>query len=149
MGGDEVTEELLRCRADPRQTHRGGPEPLLLAAQGGHLKVAVMLLHRRADPIAADERSASFPLLLAAQNGHLFIVDALLRQEADATQYNLKTGTSPLLQACLAGHAGVVEALLQARALPNQFHLKKPMLTPLVLARRSKHSDVEATLLKH
>lgn len=57
--------------------------PLHLAAKGGHLAVAGLILSRITDKFHSGDRKGRTPLHMAAANGHEDIVRLLLGQGAD------------------------------------------------------------------
>jgi ankyrin repeat protein len=97
---------------DSAKAEASGDTPLHLAAGGGHLEVARLLLGRRADVNARDENDQT-PLHLACANHHAAVVKLLLDQ-GGAPNTKDSEGDTPL-------HAGskdtrCIEHLLAARA---------------------------------
>ncbi len=96
--------------------------PLHLAAAGGHLEAARLLLDNRA-PVSACSRTRTTPLHEAVERSHVDVVALLLERGADPTVKNTgygtplqaaQRGTPPSGPGDLAARAAIVRLLKQA-----------------------------------
>ena len=145
---------------DARPIEVGGSTALLLAAQGGGVESARLLLAAgaNANDVAADGKSA---LVMAAFSGHTEVATLLLAGGADADAAG--AGYSALHAAALRGDVVLVNALLEKGANPNatqakgspvrrfgsQWALSSPFNggTPLIVAAIYLEVDVMRALL--
>ncbi|CAK9057654.1 unnamed protein product [Durusdinium trenchii] len=110
-----------------------GEEPLQAMATRGRAQLVRLLLARRADPNATDDRSWT-PLTSAAARGHRSAVLALLAASSTA-----KRSAGPLGAAARAGHSEVVKLLLE-----HHFDPEEPFegFLPLQWAEAAQHTNV-------
>jgi ankyrin repeat protein len=145
---------------DARPIEMGGSTALLLAAQGGSVESARLLLAAgaNANDVAADGKSA---LVMAAFAGHTEVATLLLAAGADPNAAG--AGYSALHAAALRGDVALVKALLAKGANPNatqakgspvrrfgsQWALSSPFNggTPLIVAAIYLEVDVMRALL--
>eukprot|EP00913_Durusdinium_trenchii_P001489 g1377.t1 len=108
-------------------------EPLQAMATRGRAQLVRLLLARRADPNATDDRSWT-PLTSAAARGHRSAVLALLAASSTA-----KRSAGPLGAAARAGHSEVVKLLLE-----HHFDPEEPFegFLPLQWAEAAQHTNV-------
>jgi ankyrin repeat protein len=136
-----IVEWLLEDGADPQQRpQQRGPfeddcTALSLAAEGGYLETANVLLRHGADINLGNVLAA------AAQRGHLQLADMLLKNGADVNK------GCPLSAAVARGHNAVVALLLGHGAEVNV--QDKLGNTPLSLAAVTGYFDIAALLLEH
>ena len=105
-----------------------GATPLFVAAHRGHLEVARLLLHAKANMEKA-KNDGDTPLSIAAHRGHLEVARLLLDAKADKDKANY-LGTTPLSIAAHRGHLEVARLLLHAKA--NMDKAKKRWRHPSV-----------------
>jgi ankyrin repeat protein/beta-lactamase regulating signal transducer with metallopeptidase domain len=146
-GDVEAVRFLLRQGADPNGAVSGDGSPLIAAAGEGREDVVQLLLEQGADPNLGVRGDGS-PLIAAAKGGHAEVVRLLLRAGADVDQV-VPGDENPLIQAAWKGRLEVVRILLDANADPNVRVMERDELrTPLRMARRGGHRDVERLLLE-
>ncbi len=121
-----------------------GATPLFLAAKGGHLECARILLDARANVAAAT--SAGFtPLFIAALRGKSQVVRLLLEQYGVAVDQPAEDGRTPLYAACESGSVECVRALIGAGASLES--RRSDDTTPLIVASYFGHAGVVELLL--
>jgi ankyrin repeat protein len=91
---------LLSYNARGDAANSVGTTPLHLAAQGGHLDAAAVLLQEARVPADIRDRAGRTPLHFAAQEGHLEL--ALLLKNAGANAGNASNVRAALLLSCSA-----------------------------------------------
>ena len=129
-------------------------EPIVWAAQSGHVGAVYVLIMAKARIDAADS-NGNTPLYAAANHGHVGIMLLLLQAKADAT--HSRSGWSALSAAASAGHTAAVRCLLQhAPALATVVTREviwcanvkfAPGSTPLDIARRFQRVDADVIAL--
>jgi len=153
-GDVDAVTELLNAGADINATVDGDGSPLIAAAREGHMPVVRFLVQRGADVNLAVSGDGN-PLIMAAREGHLEIVDFLLAHGAIADQV-VPGDENALIQASGSGRLAVVELLVSRGADVNAAvwvgHREQAdgvgeWRTPLSMARRGRHTDVEKFLL--
>lgn len=153
-GDVEAVTELLNAGADINATVDGDGSPLIAAAREGHMPVVRFLVQRGADVNLAVSGDGN-PLIMAAREGHVEIVDFLLAQGAIVDQV-VPGDENALIQASGSGRLAVVELLVSRGADVNvavwvghgeQADGVGEWRTPLSMARRGRHTDVEKFLL--
>jgi ankyrin repeat protein len=138
---------LLEQGANPNGAVSGDGSPLIAAAGKGREDAVLFLLEQGADPNLGVQGDGS-PLIAAAKGGHAEVVRLLLKAGANVDQV-VPGDENPLIQAAWRGHLEVVRILLDARADPNVRVFEQGELrTPLRMARRGGHRDVEKLLLE-
>uniref|UniRef100_A0A8C2S9N8 K Homology domain-containing protein n=1 Tax=Capra hircus TaxID=9925 RepID=A0A8C2S9N8_CAPHI len=117
--------------------------PLTLAACGGHVELAALLIERGASLEEVNDEGYT-PLMEAAREGHEEMVALLLGQgcvsntTAGANVHaTTATGDTALTYACENGHTDVADVLLQAGA--DLEHESEGGRTPLMKAARAGH----------
>jgi ankyrin repeat protein len=134
-----------------------GATPLTLAALGGHLETARLLIERGAsvNPMS-DDGSA---LLMAAWGGHEPMVQLLLQAGADVNLASA-SGETPLMAAAYKGFAAIAELLLghgadvnaqTSRGTTDFVNISPPVCgeSALHLAAAEGHRRVVELLLTH
>jgi ankyrin repeat protein len=116
-GHPKLVAAMLREGADVSFSLRGGPTPLIMAAQEDHLGIVRALLDAGADVNAQTSESNEevTALIMAAQNGCTDIVRLLVVAGADVNATAFR-GHTALVLAAAKGHAEIVKALLAAGA---------------------------------
>ena len=126
-GHREVTRLLLRAGADPAAclwdgeclaggdpaALSAGANPILLAAQNGHVSLLGDLLGQPGSQVDSRRRDGATALWMASQGGHTACVAALLASGA-AVDLARQDGATPTFKACQKGHEAVAELLLRA-----------------------------------
>jgi bla regulator protein BlaR1 len=146
--------KFLDAGADINATVDGDGSPLIAAAREGHMPLVRFLLQRGAD-VNLGVPGDGNPLIMAAREGHVEIVDFLLAQGAIVDQV-VPGDENALIQASGSGRLAVVELLVSRGADVNaavwvgrgdQANGVGEWRTPLSMARRGSHADVEKFLL--
>ena len=120
QGDVAAVRALLADGADPNVAQGDGLTALHLAAQGGNLEIAEVLLGAGAMVEAQTRIGGYTPLHLASGGGHASVVGALLEAGANAGAVATTTGVTPLHLAARAfGGEGAVKALLEHGAPAN------------------------------
>ncbi|CAH0025146.1 unnamed protein product [Clonostachys rhizophaga] len=89
-----------------------GTTALHLAALGGHVVIAELLLANGADLEAGDDQRQTTPLCTAVMARHDLMVESLLRNGANPAAQN-PDGASPLSLAAFGGRLDMVELMLE------------------------------------
>lgn len=146
--------KFLDAGADINATVDGDGTPLIAAAREGHMTLVRFLLQRGAD-LNLGVPGDGNPLIMAAREGHAEIVGLLLTQGAIVDQV-VPGDENALIQASGSGRLAVVELLVSRGADVNaavwvgredQANGEGEWRTPLSMARRGRHSDVEKFLM--
>ena len=138
-----VNHFIAEHGADVNEASGSGVTPLHLAANGGHVAIAVTLIAEGADVNLKNDDDET-PLYWAAGGGYAVIVAALLARRAEVDAKN-DEGQTPLHWAARNGRAAVVVALLAGGADVNAKNDDGE--APLHLAADGGHAVVVATLL--
>ncbi|XP_028823770.1 ankyrin repeat and SAM domain-containing protein 6 isoform X2 [Denticeps clupeoides] len=165
-----VTHILLENGAEMNARNRMGASVLSMAARGGHVHVAKLLLesgafvddydhlsftegnsnnnHRLSEECLSSEGGREFlsatPLLVAAQLGHEALVRLLLDWGADVNFCQKTTGWSALMLATIGGKVGVVQQLVERGADPD--HLNVLAKTAFEVAMQLGQKEVKGYL---
>lgn len=118
--------------------------PLFMAAAGGHVEAARVLLAAGACPNLASNCGTT-PLMSAAEVGQVEMIEWLARHGADVAARD-GNGKTVLHRAAKAGKLEVVRALLQLGADP--WIQDVDGMTPKLLALQQSHSAVVRELIK-
>ena len=146
--------KFLDAGADVNATVDGDGSPLIAAAREGHMSLVRFLLQRGADPNLGVPGDGN-PLIMAAREGHAEIVGLLLAQGAMVDQV-VPGDENALIQASGSGRLAVVELLVSRGADVNaavwvgredQANGEGEWRTPLSMARRGHHTEVEKFLV--
>jgi ankyrin repeat protein len=114
-GEGDVEKVRVLLKADPAlvdAARDGGVTPLMMAAFGGHLEMAKLLLEKGAT-VDAKSNEGFTPLMWAARKGQLEIVKLLLQKGANPS-YVEAHGLTALWIAEKEGHAEIAEILKKA-----------------------------------
>ena len=130
-GRTEVTDYLLRRRANLEARSKTGFTPLHWAAAKNLTNVMTVLLTAGAD-VNAQNLAGETPLILAARNAQFEATRWLLAYQSNPNLED-RAGNTPLLLSSALGDAPAVEALLKAGARPEGAE-PKTGATPLHLA---------------
>ncbi|KAK6353879.1 hypothetical protein TWF730_008302 [Orbilia blumenaviensis] len=122
-----------------------GRTSLLLAAQGGHVRVIQYLIDNSAD-IEAEDGGGRTPLLSAAEEGNEAAVCCLVAHGADVKAED-DEGSTPLFWAIYRGQEIVVRLLLNEGANPDRGRFRGA--TSLSLAARSANEAIVALLSEY
>jgi beta-lactamase regulating signal transducer with metallopeptidase domain len=133
----------------------GRREALIEAAADGDLNAVRFLLQEGMDPNTVVPHDGT-PLIVAARAGQVEVVRLLLTAGAYVDQV-VPGDENPLIQAAWNGRLEVARLLLDAGADPNvrvvanrsSLHPDGELRTPLRMARRGGHQDLEQLLLEH
>eukprot|EP00747_Dinoflagellata_sp_TGD_P031229 gnl/TRDRNA2_/TRDRNA2_135145_c0_seq1.p1 gnl/TRDRNA2_/TRDRNA2_135145_c0~~gnl/TRDRNA2_/TRDRNA2_135145_c0_seq1.p1 ORF type:complete len:451 (-),score=87.10 gnl/TRDRNA2_/TRDRNA2_135145_c0_seq1:54-1283(-) len=110
----------LVAHGNPNCCNAEGLTSLALAAAGGHLEVARLLVTSGAKVNATPCRHGLTPMGLASAQGHVDIVRLLLQWKADANVGRV-SGNAPLTRASAAGRLEVCAMLLEHKADPDSY----------------------------
>jgi bla regulator protein blaR1 len=148
----EAMKILLAAGADVNRGVDGDGNALIMAAKGGHLDAVRLLVDHGADVdrgVAGDGNA----LIAAAAEGHLDVVRYLVDRGASLEKI-VPGDENPLIGAAAEGRAAVVRFLLERGANVNaRAWADSPdrgrgeWRTPLLMARRNGHTEVERILL--
>lgn len=141
LEGDLVTlQKLLDRGTSPDTTDADGNTLLMLAARGGHVKVAELLVSRKAS-VSQKSKVGDTALMAAALKGEIPMAAFLLEHGAELNP----AGWTPLHYAAFEGRAKMITFLIDKGArkdavAPNEF-------TALMLAVRGGFEDAARALL--
>lgn len=146
-GEMNVVREYLEAGVDVNTVAEGDGTPLIGAARGGHLDIAEFLIERGADVNLASPGDGN-PLIAAAESGSVEIVRLLLDEGAKIDAV-VPGDENALITASGAGQVEVVRVLIERGADVNARVRaeRNEIRTPLRMARRGQHRDVELLLL--
>lgn len=116
--------------------------PLTLAACGGHVELANLLIEQGADLEERNDEGYT-PLMEAAREGHEEMVALLLFHDADINAITEETQETALTLACCGGCIEVARFLIEAGADVNL-----GASTPLMEASQEGHLELVELLLK-
>lgn len=134
----EITQLLLRAKADAGANNRYGVTPLALACTNGNAGIVEQLLTAGSDP-NSTLRGGETALMTAARTGKPQVVNLLLQHGAEVNAREQRGQTS-LMWAAAAGHPEVVKLLLAAKA--DAHKPLKSGFTPFFFAVRQGHQRV-------
>jgi ankyrin repeat protein len=113
--------------------------PVHLAAQGGHLLVAGLLISRSTDGLTQADKHGRTALHFAASHGHRDMVGLLIGQGAEMN-FQDDRGWTPLHYAAKHGYLEVVRLLVESGADPTMTCREGKV--PICMAAASGHKDV-------
>lgn len=140
-GDRESVERLLAAGINVNVAVQGDGSPLIAAARHGNLDLVKHLLSRGA-AINAGVDGDGNPLIAAAAKGNLDVVRYLLDRGADIEAI-VPSDENALMQASYRGREDVVRLLIARGADVNS---RDGSRTPLNMARRGNHPNIEAIL---
>ncbi|MEW6351585.1 MAG: ankyrin repeat domain-containing protein [Thermodesulfobacteriota bacterium] len=175
-GDPEAVSDLLDNKHKLFKVTVNGKDPagrtlLMAAARGGHVKVAKLLLNRRADvnatannghtalteAVLRDHKGVARLLTLrgavpttlaaAASLGDVDTVRRIIAEGADVNMADGPNGRAPLIAAAREGHLEVVRVLVEKGARPHAQDSDQE--TALMAAARRGHWDVVKLLLEN
>ena len=118
-GDVKAIERLLAAGVPVDGVNAIGQQPLIVATEAGHHRVALMLLEHGADPDTRTRTNAGCSALaFAAVGGDLRLVEALIEAGA-TTNLRCRNGLTALGAAAQVGHVEIVAFLLKHGADPN------------------------------
>uniref|UniRef100_A0A8C1IX57 Ankyrin repeat and KH domain containing 1 n=1 Tax=Cyprinus carpio TaxID=7962 RepID=A0A8C1IX57_CYPCA len=115
--------------------------PLTLAACGGHVELAALLIERGANLEEVNDEGYT-PLMEAAREGHEEMVALLLAQGANINAQTEETQETALTLACCGGFLEVADFLIKAGA-----DIELGCSTPLMEAAQEGHLELVKYLL--
>ncbi|CAM9449895.1 unnamed protein product [Laminaria digitata] len=134
-----MVEFLLERGADPDKpvtidltAATPGERALHIAARGGYVEIARLLLEAGADPTLAEERGF-LPLHYVALKGHLDMVDMLYSRAPATLNVCADMGQTPLLSACCGDQEKMVSKLLSMGAM-QRIPAHETDTSPLMMA---------------
>lgn len=125
---DRAMTTLLFHGFDPNSVNPKGVPGLVLAVQGGSIKVVRLLLSQNKTNVEARTPQDESALMMAALNGYEDIAKALIAKGADVN----KTGWAPLHYAATKGQLAIIKLLLDQSAYIDAESPNKS--TPLMMA---------------
>ncbi|XP_063407315.1 uncharacterized protein LOC134691048 isoform X2 [Mytilus trossulus] len=137
---------LLKSGADPNQCHQNGASPLVVASQNGNLQIVKKLLKHGCSINKCTDDGAS-PLYLASQNGHFDVVCQLIEAKAYLNRQD-SDGKTAIFKASQNGHLKIVTKLVKSKADIN-LCMENNGDTPVEIAKKNNHSDIEIFLKKN
>ena len=127
-----------------------GLSALHMASQQGHLGVAVLLLHYKADPNVAATGTVGCgetALSMASSKNQVEVVRVLLGRGADPNKARTDTGMTALIETCTENYVEVARLLLEHGADPNKGTTDNGT-TALYAASFGGHVEVARLLLE-
>lgn len=121
--------------------------PLHLAANGGHVAAAAVLLQAFPAATAARDGGGLVPLHVAAWRGHVATVELLLEADQSAVDATSVQMYTPLLFAARGGHTTICQALLSVGAAVGGSQACGT--TPLHRAAAMGHHEMCRLLIDH
>jgi ankyrin repeat protein len=111
FGEEDAAAQLLEAGADPDAISRNSMRntPLHAATAGGHPRVALLLIARRAD-VTLRDAGGHTPLHIAAENGLTGVVRALLERGADPYAVDGEDKT-PMARAAARNRNDIIDLL--------------------------------------
>lgn len=145
-GRIDILTHYLDSGIDVNTVAHGDGTALIGAARGGQIETAQFLIERGAD-VDLESRGDGNPIIAAADSGSIEIVRLLLDHGAEIDMV-VPGDENALIAASGAGHAEVVRLLIERGADVNK-HVPADgeVRTPLLMARRGRHVEVEQILL--
>ncbi|KAK6513075.1 hypothetical protein TWF506_009238 [Arthrobotrys conoides] len=126
-----------------------GVTPLWIASQGGHTKIAKLLIENgKVDVNISTHESNRTPLHQAAQRGNEEIVKLLLAKGAKADPRDAR-GVTPLFSASQKGSVSIVKLLAGRKDVDIDVATVKEKRTPIHQAAQGGHTEVVKILLEH
>ena len=116
-----------------------------VAAHCGHVRVAKLLLDRKADPNSRALNGFT-PLHIACKKNRIKVVELLLKYGA-SIEATTESGLTPLHVASFMGCMNIVIYLIQNQASPDEATVRGE--TPLHLAARANQTDIIRILLRN
>ena len=148
--GDVVAvQSLLHEGADPNAAQGDGLSALHLAAQGGNLEIAKLLIDARANVEAETRIGAYTPLHLASGGAHAPVVRALLDAGANTGAVSSTTGATALHLAAKALNGESVVRLLLEKGVMVDARESQGGQTALMLAAAYGRTASVRELLSH
>jgi hypothetical protein len=146
-GDIETLRHYLDNGVDVNTVAVGDGTALIGAARGGQFETAKFLIGRGAD-VNLDSPGDGNPLIAAAANGYADIVRLLLSEGAEIDAV-VEGDENALINAARYGHVEVVRLLIESNADVNASVVtpEAEVRTPLGMARRNGHREVEQMLL--
>lgn len=137
--GDEIgVEHILHLGVSPNLPNNFGPNPLALAIETKHPKIALFLLKKDATPNIQA-------FTLSAQNNYLEIIKFFVEEKKFPIDTQNEKGETALICASQKGSLNVVKFLLEQNANPNiQEHLGN---SALLFAVQNRSIDIVKILL--
>jgi ankyrin repeat protein len=142
-GNASLVELLLGCSATPDIQDNMEQTPLHLAAQSGHLHVAMQLVDKT--ELELEDKNGLTPLLVAIKNGHADVVSMLIKAGSNLESQG-GGGRTPLMWAAAGGHTDVVILLMDKGA--DVKTVDSDGQTPLLAAAENGHTAVVEVLLE-
>jgi beta-lactamase regulating signal transducer with metallopeptidase domain len=144
----EGVERLLDAGVDVNTVVEGDGTPLIVAAWSGDRDMVAYLLRRGADIHLASPGDGN-PLIAAAHRGDADMVGYLLDNGAGIEEV-VPGDENALITASAQGQGDVVQLLIERGADVNARVVaeRNDVRTPLRMARRGNHGDVEQMLLE-
>uniref|UniRef100_A0A8C9EV64 K Homology domain-containing protein n=1 Tax=Pavo cristatus TaxID=9049 RepID=A0A8C9EV64_PAVCR len=129
------------CGAQVNMPADSFESPLTLAACGGHVELAALLIERGANLEEVNDEGYT-PLMEAAREGHEEMVALLLAQGANINAQTEETQETALTLACCGGFSEVADFLIKAGA-----DIELGCSTPLMEAAQEGHLELVKYLL--
>lgn len=147
MHGDvKAAMRDLMEKAAPNCCNPEGLTPLMVAAAGGHVEVAQLLITSHAQVNLSPCRLGVTPLSFAAAQGNVALVNLLCQQKADPN-VGRRSSNAPLSRAAAVGHFDVCRTLLDFGADLHSYDEDRGM-TAIAFAIDHEHLKVTQLLLQ-